>query len=130
VLGQDAPRIWVILDEAVLRRVVGGPRVMADQLKHLTQMARQCTLQVVPFAHGGYPGARGALTIFEFDERMHSPVAYVESQAGNLYMEKSEDLRRCSLVFNHLTAAALSKQESLKLVNATAREYAEAGRQA
>jgi transcriptional regulator with XRE-family HTH domain len=126
VLDEDSPELWVILDEAVLRREIGGRAVMATQLKHLAMMAKQMTLQVVPFAHGGYPGVRGALTIFDFDERMHSPVAYVEGQAGNLYMEKAEDLRRCSVAYNHMTAAALSKQESIKLITAVAREYAEA----
>jgi transcriptional regulator with XRE-family HTH domain len=126
VLEEDPPELWVILDEAVLYREVGGKAVMAAQLKRLVAMARQMTLQVVPFAHGGYPGVRGALTIFEFDERMHSPVAYVEGQAGNLYMEKAEDLRRCSVVYNHMRATALSKQESVKLITAAARQYAEA----
>jgi hypothetical protein len=126
VLDEDPPELWVILDEAVLRREVGGKAVMAAQLKHMAAMAKRMTLQVVPFSHGGYPGVRGALAIFDFDERMHSPVAYVEGQAGNLYMEKAEDLRRCSLVYNHMTATALSKQESVKLITAAARQYAEA----
>jgi transcriptional regulator with XRE-family HTH domain len=125
VLDEDPPELWVILDEAVLYREVGGKDVMAAQLKHLAAMAKRMTLQVVPLSHGGYPGVRGALTIFEFDERMHSPVVYVEGQAGNLYMEKAEDLRRCTVVYNHLTAAALSKQESVKLITAVARQYAE-----
>jgi hypothetical protein len=126
VLDEEPPELWVILDEAVLRREVGGKAIMAAQLKHLAVMAKRLTLQVVPFAHGGYPGVRGALTVFEFDERMHSPVAYVEGQAGNLYMEKDEDLRRGTLAYNHMTAAALSKQESVKLITAVARQYADA----
>jgi uncharacterized protein DUF5753 len=88
-------------------------------------MAKRMTLQVVPFRHGGYPGVRGSLTIFEFDEEMHSPVAYVEGQAGNLCMEKDDDLRRCSVVYNHLTAAPLSKREAIRLLTAVARQYAE-----
>jgi len=123
VLAQDPPRIWVVLDEAVLRRVIGGAQVMADQLRHLSALARQFTVQVVPFACGAYPGARGGLTIFEFDERMHSPVVYVESQAGNIYLHKGEDVRRCGLAFDRLSAAALSKPESVKLINTVAREY-------
>ncbi|GAA1790057.1 helix-turn-helix domain-containing protein [Planosporangium flavigriseum] len=126
VLEEDSPELWVILDEAVLYREVGGKAVMAAQLKRLVAMAREMTLQVVPLSHGGYPGVRGSLTIFDFDERMHSPVAYVEGQAGNLYMEKADDLRRCSVVYNHMRATALSKQESVKLIAAVARQYAEA----
>jgi len=123
VLDEDPPSLWVILDEAVLRRAVGGPDVMAEQLHRLSLMSKQITLQVVPFSAGGYPGVRGAMTIFEFDEDMHSPVAYVECQAGNLYMEKTEDLHRCLLAFSHMTAAALSRQESAKIINAVAEEY-------
>ncbi|MGC9669467.1 helix-turn-helix domain-containing protein [Planosporangium sp. 12N6] len=126
VLGDEPPELWVILDEAVLRREVGGKAVMAAQLKHLAAMAKRMTLQIVPLSHGGYPGVRGALTIFEFDEQMHSPVVYVEGQAGNLYMEKVEDLRRCTLAYSHMTAAALSRQESTRLITAVARQYADA----
>jgi hypothetical protein len=126
ILGEKPPDMWVIIDEAALRRQVGGPEVMAAQLRRLVAAARSMTLQVVPFSLGGYPGVRGALTIFEFDERMHSPVAYVEGQAGNLYMEKSDDLRRSNLVFQHMSATALGKRESVALVSAIADEYAAA----
>jgi transcriptional regulator with XRE-family HTH domain len=123
VLDRDPPAIWVILDEATIKREVGGPEVMAAQLRKLVSLTKTITIQVVPFTHGSYLGVRGALTLFEFDERMHTPVAYVESHAGNLYMERSEELSWCSVTFRHMTAAALSKQESLKLIEAAARQY-------
>jgi hypothetical protein len=96
---------------------------MAAQLKKLQAHARSITIQVVPFTHGSYPGVRGGLTIFEFDERMHSPVAYVESHAGNLYMERSEELHWCNVTFRHMAAAALSKTESLKVIADAVRKY-------
>ena len=126
VLDSDAPAIWVILDEAAIRRCVGGPAVMVAQLRKLQALAKTITIQVVPFTQGSYPGVRGGLTIFEFDERMHSPVAYVESHAGNLYMERSEELHWCNVTFRHMTAAALSKQDSLKMITAAARAHGEA----
>jgi len=126
VLDHDPPSIWVILDEAVIRRQVGGPAIMAQQLRKLHSLSRSITLQIVPFTHGSYPGVRGGLTIFEFDERMHSPVGYVESNAGNLYMERSEELHGCNVTFRHMTAVALSKQESLKLISAAIRGFEEA----
>jgi transcriptional regulator with XRE-family HTH domain len=126
VLDTDPPETWVILDEAAIRRQVGGPGVMAAQLRKLQSLAKTLTIQVVPFTHGSYPGVRGGLTIFEFDERMHSPVAYVESHAGNLYMERPEELRWCSVTFRHMTAIALSKQDSLKMITSAARGYLEA----
>lgn len=128
VFGDDPPEIWAILDEAVLRREIGGPRVMAAQLRHLLTLPKWITVQIVPFGNGGYPGTRGAMTIFEFDERLHSPVVYVECQAGNLYLEKEDDLHRCNLAYNHMTASALSKQESARLVEVVARQYEDSAR--
>jgi transcriptional regulator with XRE-family HTH domain len=128
VLAEEPPEVWAIFDEAVLRREVGGPRVMAAQLRHLLKLPESITVQVVPFSSGGYPGTRGAMTIFEFDERLHTPVVYVEAQAGNLYLEKEDDLRRCNLAYNHMTASALSKQESARLIAAVAGQYEESAR--
>jgi transcriptional regulator with XRE-family HTH domain len=122
VFGEEPPEIWVVLDEAVLRRQIGGPKVMADQLNHLLRLPKRVTVQVVPFGNGGYPGALGALTLFEFAEDQHTPVAYVESQAGNLYLEREDDLARNNVSLNHITAAALSKQESRELIAAVARQ--------
>ena len=128
VLSDDPPEVWVILDEAALRREIGGPDVMASQLRHLLALPPWITVQVVPFGNGGYPGTRGAMTIFEFDERLHSPVVYVECQAGNLYLEKEDDLRRCNLAYNHMTASALSKQESARMIEVVARQYKDPAR--
>jgi transcriptional regulator with XRE-family HTH domain len=123
VLDNEPPATWVILDEAAVRRQVGGPAVMAEQMRQLQSLSRTITLQIVPFTHGGYPGVRGPITIFEFDDQMHTPVAFCASHAGNLYMERSNELDECYLTFRHMTAAALSKQESLKLIADAARQY-------
>ena len=124
--AEEPPTLWVILDEAALRRPVGGLDVMTEQLCHLARLADrpEVTVQVVPFRHGGHPGALGAFTIFEFDEDRHSPVVYVEGQAGSLYLERSDDLSRCSLAYDHMTAAALSPPESLRLIEAIAKSEA------
>ncbi|AEV85772.1 DNA-binding protein [Actinoplanes sp. SE50] len=122
VFLEEPPEIWVVLDEAVLRRQIGSPQVMAEQLNHLLRLPKRVTVQVVPFANGSYPGTLGALTLFEFAEELHSPVAYVESQAGNLYLEREDDLARSNVSLNHITAAALSKQESRELIAAVARQ--------
>lgn len=122
VFDDDQPELWLILDEAVLRRRVGGKEVMRAQLNHLADMSKRHNILVVPFRYGSYTGLRGAFTIFTFDEDVRSPVVYVESQGGNLYMEKAADLHRCNLAFNHLTAAALNPRESAKLIRRVARE--------
>lgn len=120
----DPPELWLMLDEAALHRLVGGAEVMKAQLKHLVDLSKSAewlTLQVVPYSHGGYPGQFGAFTMFEFEEEVHSPVVYVEGQAGSLYLEREADLRRCTLTYTHMTAAALSPPESAKLIAAVAR---------
>lgn len=128
--GEEAPDLRVLLDEGVLHREIAERAVMADQLQRLTKLPKHVTLQVVPFRSGGNPGLLGAFTIFEFDESMHTPVVYVEGQAGNLYLKKESDLRRCIRSYNDMTAAALSKQESAKLIAVVARQHAEASRSA
>lgn len=122
VLADNPPDLWVILDEAALRRVVGGPEVMREQLRHLVELSTTCTLQVIPYGQGAHPGMFGAFTIFDFDEDMHSPVVYVEGPAGNLYLEKASDLSRCSMIYNQLTARALSPQDSMSLLADVAEE--------
>jgi hypothetical protein len=116
VLGDDPPAIHVILDEAALRRPVGSRTVMRDQLKNLLTLPKHVTLQIVPFEAGSYPGQLGSLAVFEFPARLHSPVAYAETQAGNLYIEKEQDLRRCVIRFERIADVALSGADSSALI--------------
>lgn len=124
-LGEDSPKLWAILDESVLRRRIGGSMVMKDQLKHLIAASEWCTIQVIPHRYGGHPGTLGPFTILEFDEAIHSPVVYVEGQAGSLYLEKEPDLIRCNLAYDHMTAAALSPPDSRTLIAEAAEEMDE-----
>ncbi|WP_163508736.1 helix-turn-helix domain-containing protein [Fodinicola acaciae] len=114
--GDEIPKVWTILDECALDRPVGGAEVMKEQLNHLADIAKQVNLQILPRSHGGHAGLYGAFTLFGFDENIHSPVVYVESQAGNLYLEKEADLQRCGAAYEQLQAAALSTRESVKLL--------------
>lgn len=122
--GDEQPQLHVIFDEAALRRVVGGPEVMATQLEHIVELtkATNVRVQVVPYDQGAHPGQFGAFEIFEFDEELHSPIVYVEGQAGSNYLEKADDLRRCSLSFDDLTASALSPRDSVRMIAGIARE--------
>lgn len=122
VLGDDPPAIHVILDEAALRRPVGSRAVMRAQLKSLLSLPKHVTLNVVPFAAGAYPGQLGSLAIFDFPPRLHSPVAYAETQAGNLYIEKEEELRRCVARFDRITEAALNSADSSEFIARAAQE--------
>lgn len=117
ILGSgEPPRLLAIIAESVIRWQVGGPEVMHSQLCHLLDMVKVAQLQIVPFRAGAHAGLHGALTILEFDESIHSPVAYVESQGGNVYMEKGSDIARCNLAYEQLTAVALSPLDSAQMI--------------
>lgn len=126
VLDSDPPDITVILGEGALRQVVGSTDIMREQLAHLLATTYgPITLRVLPYSAPSFAGALGAFSIFEFPESLHSPVIYVESQAGNLYMETPDEIKRCSLAFNQLATAALNPSESAELIKAVASEMAE-----
>jgi transcriptional regulator with XRE-family HTH domain len=123
---EDRPslELWAILDEAVIRRTVGGTTCMRQQLEHLVaEGGRQgITIQVLPFACGAHAGHGGPFSILEFPERSDAEVAYVESGAGNIYLEKDKEVRARAGAFDRLRAAALSPAESGDLISQAAHE--------
>jgi transcriptional regulator with XRE-family HTH domain len=116
--------LWVILDEAVVRRTVGGAAVMRAQLAHLLAMAERptTTLQVLPFSSGAHAGHDGPFAIIEFQDRTDSEVAYVETVAGPLYLEKEREVRLRAEAFDRLRAAAQSPSASAELIARAATE--------
>jgi transcriptional regulator with XRE-family HTH domain len=116
--------VWMILDEAVVRRTIGGPGVMRDQLARLVEASKKpnVTLQVLPFASGSHAGLRGPFSILEFPERADADVAYVESVAGIIYLEKEREVRTCAEAFDRLRAAALSPGQSTDLIFEAAKD--------
>ena len=119
ILGrEDRPRLWAVLDEAVIRRVVGGPEVMREQLRHLIDCAEQgkTTLQVVPFGAGAHAGTTGPFVIMDFPEPTDPSVVYVETLAGDIYLEERSDVSRYTIAFDRLRAAALHPDESVQII--------------
>ncbi|WP_229882443.1 helix-turn-helix domain-containing protein [Streptomyces alanosinicus] len=114
--------LWAILDEQVIRWPVGGPEVMHEQIRHLVEVAARpnVTLQIVPIAKGAHSGLGGAFSLLEFEES--DPVVYVDSPAGNLYLEKKPDVRRFTTMFDLLKAKALDPDESAALLQDAAEE--------
>ncbi len=115
---EPALDLWVIHDEAVIRRAVGGPVVMRGQLARLQEVAARpgLTLQVLPFESGAHAGLGGPFSILEFPDRSDSRVAHVESVGGFIYMEKEREVRACSDAFDRLRAAALAPGASADLI--------------
>lgn len=120
----EPPRIWSVMDEAVVRRPVGGPAVMRAQLRHLAEVAGspQLTLQVVPFARGGHAGASGSFAILRFAERDLPDVVYVEQLTSALYLEQRADVEHYLAVMDKLSGEALTPDDTVRFIERTARE--------
>jgi transcriptional regulator with XRE-family HTH domain len=121
---EDAPHLWAILDEAAVHRVVGGKAIMKAQLLHLANSAEhgRTTIQVLPFSAGPHPGQAGPFIILGFAEPTEPEVVYMETVGGNLYVDKSEEVRLFSTVFDQLRAVALSPSQSAAMLQALAGE--------
>jgi transcriptional regulator with XRE-family HTH domain len=115
---EPALDLWVIHDEAVIRRAVGGAAVMRGQLTRLLEVGARpgMTLQVLPFESGAHAGMRGPFSILEFPDRTDSRIAHVESMGGFIYMEKDREVRTCSDALDRLRAAALAPGASADLI--------------
>lgn len=109
--------LWGVVDEAAVRRLVGGPAVMRDQLQYLLQAMEQpyVTLQVVPFDAGAY-AAMSNFVVMEFPGAEEPEVVYVESMAGNLFLEAESDIRYYAKLFDNLRAVALSPDQTASLI--------------
>ncbi|SMQ14779.1 Helix-turn-helix domain-containing protein [Streptomyces sp. Ag82_O1-12] len=123
VLRADPPlNLSAVLDEAVLRREVGGPGVMARQLERLVEAARlpQVRLQVLPFAAGAHIGVTGPFVIFSFSSTSDLDVVVLDHLTSSLYLERKEDLQAYTEAFNTLQIHALSPEDSLDYIAGTA----------
>lgn len=118
------PLLWVIMDEAVLRRPVGGTAVMKAQLERLTKAADlpNVTIQVVPFAVGAHAGMGSTFAVLEFPDPGDSDIVYVEEAAGSLYLERPVDIRKFRRKIGYLMAAALRPDQSVELISSIAKE--------
>ncbi len=119
VFTKDTPlELWAIVDEAALRRVVGGPAVMTEQLRHLLKVAVEphVMLQVIPFSSGAHPGMPGSFVLMDFSDPEDPELVYIDSMAGDLFLEAEEDVRRYDQIFDHLRALAASPDDSLNLI--------------
>jgi transcriptional regulator with XRE-family HTH domain len=125
VLRNDNPlELWGIVDEAALRRQVGGRAIMHAQLSHLLEASElpNITFQVIPFDVGAHAGMPGSFVFMQFTEATIPDVIYLDSMAGDLFLEAEADVRRYRLAFEHLRAVAVSPDASRALVTALVAE--------
>lgn len=120
LLDREAPpKLHVVLNEAVLRRHVGGIKVMREQLRHLTEMAKRPTVavQVLPFTAGAHPAMTGSVTMLHFPADGGEATIFVEVDSGALYPDGPADFERYTWVFGRLRDLALSPAKSMALVS-------------
>ncbi|WP_405480450.1 helix-turn-helix domain-containing protein [Streptomyces sp. NBC_00009] len=127
IAAPDNPlRLWTVLDESALRRVVGSRAVMREQLEHLVEQSQlpHVTVQVIPFDMGAHPGLNGQYAILEFPDAADSSVVYIEGVTSDLYLEKANDVQKYSVMYEHLRAQALNVEQSRQFIAKIARDYA------
>ncbi|WP_301547738.1 helix-turn-helix transcriptional regulator [Micromonospora sp. C95] len=102
------PRLWAVVDEAALRRPIGGPEVMRGQLEALLKATRtpNVRLQVIPFAAGGHAAAGGAFTILRFGDQDLPDIVYIEQLTSAIYLDKREDLDFYAVAMERLCVEA------------------------
>ncbi len=119
VLGEHRLDLWIILDEAVLRRMMGTSGLMRRQLEYLYEASQwpHVTLQVLAFSSGMHPAMGGSFAIIEFPERLDPDILYTEGNTGQAYIdERDREVSARSETFDLLRAAALSPADSASLV--------------
>lgn len=125
----NRPRYRILLDEAALRRRVGGPAVMAAQFDKVLDAARQgkAAVQVIPFEVGEYAAVDAYFVLLDFDEESNlSPVVFIEGLTGNQYIERKADIARYREAIESLRDSALSLQDSLSLMQELREAYVSA----
>ncbi|GAA3117944.1 helix-turn-helix transcriptional regulator [Planomonospora alba] len=118
------PFFWAVIDEAALRRPIGGAEVMRAQLEHLMDLMRQpnITIQVMPFSFGGHSAEGGAFSILRFQDDELPDVVYVEQLASALYLDKREDVDRYGEVMERLCAVSTTPDETVDILRRIIKE--------
>jgi hypothetical protein len=116
--GQDALGIRAVVDEAALRRVVGGADVMRAQLRHLVAASYRAsiTVQVLPFSVGAHPLLGEGVVLFEFADPADPRAAFVQGMSGYRAVDKAEDVARCVDALDMLRSVALAPKESAQCI--------------
>lgn len=120
---KQPPKLVAFMDEAVLRRRVGGSRVMADQLRHLVDMAKRSRveLRVIPFDMGGHASVNGAYLLLEFDNAR--PVVHLENRRSLVFFHESPDVDPYVEATASMNAVALDPMQSVQMIEAIADSY-------
>ncbi|WP_441248769.1 helix-turn-helix domain-containing protein [Kitasatospora sp. McL0602] len=116
----ESPMLWAVIDEAALRRPVGGPEVMRAQVQYLIDMAQQSNvvIQVMPFRFGMHAGESGAFSILRFPEQDLADVVYLEQLTSALYLDKRDDVDAYVQVMERLCVDSMTPDRTIDLLSA------------
>ncbi|MEV4644675.1 helix-turn-helix transcriptional regulator [Saccharopolyspora sp. NPDC049357] len=114
----EPPTLWAVIDEAALRRPIGGERIMRGQIEHLIRISElpNVTVQLLPYSVGGHAAAGGPFTIVRFPETDLPDVVYLEQLTSALYLDKRNDLDQYQAVMNLLSVQAATPQDTTQLL--------------
>ena len=115
---ENPPRYWVVMDEAALRRPMGGRDVHVGQIERLIDLVGEpnITIQVMPFRYGGHAAEGGAFTIMRFPETDLPDVVYMEYLTGAHYIDKPEEVERYAAVMERLSVAGTSPDKTREIL--------------
>jgi hypothetical protein len=127
----DPPRLWAVLDEAVLRRPIGGAAVLREQIESLLEATKlpSVRLQVIPFESGGHAAAGGAFSILRFPYPDMPDVVYIEHLTSGLYLDKREDVDQYLAAMGRLIIEAEPPARTPELLRKALRNLDEATRE-
>ncbi|MBB2909345.1 transcriptional regulator with XRE-family HTH domain [Streptosporangium becharense] len=113
---EKPPEFYALIDEAALRKMVGGPEVMAEQLRHLIEVAAEphITIQILPDAIGAHAAMPGPFTILDFGTALDPSVVYLETATDSLHLEKPEELQAYNRIFTQAVAFSQTPEESVR----------------
>ncbi len=119
-------RLWAVIDESALRRIVGSREIMAEQMRQLVQFSMEphITVQVLPYDVGAHPGMYGKFSILEFNDPQDASTVYLEGITSDLYLEKPNDVQTYSVMYEHLRMQALNADHSRQFIDRVAEEWA------
>jgi transcriptional regulator with XRE-family HTH domain len=122
---EDPLQLITVLDEAALRRQVGGPEVMREQLLHLGEMAKRpnITIQVLPLSSGPHLAINGVFTLLLFPEAASTGVVFLENMTSDLFIEREDEVYRYGLAFDRLRELAFDPESSASFITGLADEY-------
>jgi hypothetical protein len=118
LIREQPPRLWAVVDEAALRRPVGGPEVMRGQLERLIEATKlpNVTLQVLPFEVGAHPAMLGSFSILRFPDRELPDVVYLEHLTNAVYLDKREEVERYLDVMEFLCVQSKPPARTVELL--------------